>query len=196
MEAELPEGLIRGRYILMVGTIEPRKGHRLLLDVWRDLIARGVPQQIGFTLVFAGRRGWKTEALMREIDAETRPHFVHLHDVWDARLERLYRDCAFCVLPSIYEGFGLPVIEAFSHGKAIISSTGGSLPEVVGDLSPCLDLAHPEAWRALIERWMVDPDARHPYEQRILTSFRRPEWSAAAAGFWRAALDEEGQELP
>ena len=193
-EAELPAGLKRGRYVLMVGTIEPRKGHQLLLDVWHELMARGVPQRLGFALVFVGRRGWKTDALQRSIAAAAGPHLVALGPVWDARLEALYRDCAFCVMPSVYEGYGLPIVEAFAHGKAVIASDGGSLPEVVDGRSPCLDPGDTESWRTLIERWMAEPEARRPWEERIRASFRRLDWPRVADRIWRAALAVDGGE--
>lgn len=189
VESALAPGLTANQFILMVGTIEPRKGHSLMLRVWRALLERGIPQRLGFVLVFAGRTGWMSSEVVRDIRQMTGQHFVHLEDVWDARLERLYRDCAFCVMPSKYEGYGLPVIEAFAHGKTVITSTGGSLPEVAGNLAPCIDAADAAAWQALIEEWMASPAAREPYEQRIHSTFRRPTWSEAAASFWNAAHD-------
>jgi glycosyltransferase involved in cell wall biosynthesis len=172
----------------MVGTIEPRKGHRLMLDLWQELLARGIPQRANMTLLFAGRRGWKTDALMQDIEAARGPHFIHLDEVWDARLERLYADCAFCVMPSAYEGFGLPIVEAFAHGKATLASTGGALPEVAGDLSPCLPLDDRGLWLDTLERWLMDASERQHYEARIRASFHRREWRDVAADVWRAAV--------
>jgi glycosyltransferase involved in cell wall biosynthesis len=185
--ATLPVGLTAGRFVLMVGTIEPRKGHRLLLDVWSELVRRGVPQATGSTLVFVGREGWKSDDVLRAIGAAEGPHLRHLADVNDATLERLYRDCAFVVLPSIYEGFGLPVLEAFCHGKAVLASNGGALPEVVRDLSPMLDPGDRAAWLTHLEAWMQDPAQRAPYEARIRATFVPVAWTDAAAAFRRAA---------
>jgi len=64
---------------------------------------------------------------------------VIIEDADDQILSALYEGAAFCVYPSQYEGYGLPICEAFARGKAAIASTGGALPEVVGGLSPCLD---------------------------------------------------------
>lgn len=189
VDAVLPAGLTPGRYVLMVATIEPRKGHRLLLDVWRALMARGVPQALGFTLVLVGRRGWKTDDLQRDLASLEGPHLRHLDAVRDPLLERLYRDCAFTVLPSAYEGFGLPVIESFSHGRAAIASTGGALPEVAGTLAPCLPPDDHHAWEARLEAWMTGSDERTAFEARIRTSFHRPTWQDVADAFRRAALE-------
>ena len=187
IEPTLPAGLLPGRFVLMVGTIEPRKGHRLILDLWRELLAEGIPQRAGHVLVFVGRPGWKTASLIADIEATAGPHFMHIADAWDARLERLYRDAAFCLMPSEIEGFGLPVVEAFAHGKATLASTGGALPEVVGDLSPCLPVSDRARWKATITRWLESGDDRVAYERRIADVFERTTISQIADSFWDAA---------
>ncbi len=185
----LRDGLEPGRFALFVSTIEPRKGHRLLVDVWRRLLARGVPQRHRFKLVFVGRRGWMVDALLREIDDAAAFGFtlMHLADADDAELAGLYRAAAFCLYPSLYEGFGLPIIEAFAHGKAVIASTGGAVPETVGGLSPCLDVGDAVAWEALIERWIEDPQARAGHEARIREAFAHSRWAASAVALLAAA---------
>ena len=148
-----------------------------------------MPQRHRFKLVLVGRRGWKVEALMRRIDdpAAFEGSLLHLEDIDDARLSALYAAAAFCVHPSRYEGFGLPILEAFAHGKAVIASTGGALPETVNGLSPCLDLADEEAWFAMLKRWIEEPAARAPYEAMIRDSFAWPDWDQAAARIFDAA---------
>lgn len=187
--AVLPAGPEPGRFALFVSTIEPRKGHAMLLRAWRRLLAEGVPQRHRFRLVFVGRRGWKVESLLREIDeAAAGPRMLlHLADCGDGELGELYRNAAFCLYPSLYEGFGLPIVEAFAHGKAVLASTGGAVPETVGGLSPCLDPTDEDAWCREIRRWIEDPAARQPYEDRIRTSFSHPTWDEAASRFFAAA---------
>ncbi len=187
----LPAGLEPSRFILFVSTIEPRKGHAMLVKLWRRLLAAGVPQKHRFKLVFVGRRGWKVDALKRQIDdpASFGGSLVHLEGIGDGDLAALYAAAAFCVYPSIYEGFGLPVVEAFSYGKAVIASTGGGLPETVGDFSPCLDPHDEEAWFTALKCWIEDPAARAPYEATIRDSFSWPNWDAAAAQFFEAVDD-------
>jgi glycosyltransferase involved in cell wall biosynthesis len=187
--APLPAGLERGRYAVLVSTIEPRKGHRLIYDAWVKLLAAGVPQGTGFKLVFAGRVGWMVDDLMRDLrhDPRIAKTLVTLTDASDATIAALYRDAAFCLYPSRYEGFGLPLIEAFQHGKAVLASTGGAVPEVAGDFSPCLDPDDIDAWQHMLETWITDPAARAPYETRIRTSFRSPAWDDAARAFFSLA---------
>jgi glycosyltransferase involved in cell wall biosynthesis len=185
----LPDGLQAGKFVLFVGTIEPRKGHAMLIDVWRRLLAQGLPQSLGFKLVFVGRPGWLVEGLLRQIANPSAfgGTLLHFSGMADEALARLYQGAAFCILPSLYEGFGLPVIEAFAYGKAMIASTGGALPETVGTLSPCLSPTDPEAWFAMIKRWIEDASARAIYEERIRESFSHPNWDQAAASIFKVA---------
>jgi len=188
--AELPAGVHAGRFVLLVSTIEPRKGHRLLVDVWRRLIVEGVPQATGFKLVFVGRAGWMVDDLLMRIrnDPQLAGHVLMIQDVDDERLAALYRGAAFCVYPSVYEGYGLPVVEAFSHGKGVLASGGGALPELVQGLSPCLDPADEQAWYETMKQWIESPQARVPYEREIRMRFRHPTWSEAAANFFAGVL--------
>jgi len=187
--AGLPAGLAKGRFALFVGTIEPRKGHRMILDVWCRLLEQGVPQRHGFKLVLAGQWGWKIDDLRRRLatPGTFAGSVLHLAEADDALLAALYRDCAFCLLPSLQEGFGMPVIEAFAQGKAIIASNAGALPEVVDGLSPCLDPADEAAWLAMLARWIEDEKARAPWEDAIRRSFTPVSWDQAAAENFAAA---------
>ena len=113
-----------------------------------------------------------------------------LSRIGDDTLATLYQHAAFCLFPSLYEGYGLPVIEGFSYGKAIIASTGGALPEVIGDLSPCLDPHDEQAWYDAIKAWIEQPAARAQYEAAIRERFRPIPWKEAAEEFFRL-LDTE-----
>lgn len=182
----LPHGLEPQKFALFVSTIEPRKGHRLLYETWLRLLDAGVPQRTGFKLVFVGRPGWMVEDLVRTLDGDARLNgtLLRLDRVDDATMRALSLGCAFGVYPSRYEGYGLPLVEAFHLGKAVIASTGGSLPEVAGPFSPCLDPEDGDAWFATLKQWIEDPAARAPYEATIRASFRHPGWREAAALFF------------
>jgi glycosyltransferase involved in cell wall biosynthesis len=182
----LPAGLEPNRYALLVSTIEPRKGHRLVYDAWLSLLEAGVPQRSRFKLAFAGRVGWMVGDLMRELrtDSRLQDTLVVITDADDPTIAALYRDAAFCLFPSVYEGYGLPVVEAFSFGKAVLASTGGAVPEVVDGFSPCLDPSTIEPWRRALQTWIENPIARGGYEQRIRTAFRHPNWAEASQCFF------------
>jgi len=184
----LPDGIERGRYALLVSTIEPRKGHKLIYDTWLKLLAEGIPQKTGFKLVFVGRPGWKVEELIEQLksDRRLRGSFHLLTSAGDAQLNALYEGAAFCLYPSIYEGYGLPVIEGFLRGKAVLASTGGAIPEVVDGLSPCLDPYDEALWYSTLAQWITDPAARAPYEAAIRSRFRARPWSTCAREFFDA----------
>ena len=176
----LPEGQREGRFALFVSTIEPRKGHATLLAAWQRLLAQNIPQLHDFRLVFVGRPGWMVDDVLRRLDPP--PWGVrHFSGCSDERLASLYRHAAFCCYPSQYEGYGLPLIEAFARGKAVVSSSGGALPETAGGLAPILDPLDVEAWAAMLGDWIAHPEQVAAREQDIAAHFHHPDWPAAAA---------------
>ena len=188
----LPEGLAAGRYALFVSTVEPRKGHAFLLGIWRKLLARNIPQKRNFRLVFVGRPGWLVDDLIREIGKESGDGSVMwLRNLADRELDGLYWNAAFCLYPSLYEGFGLPILEGFARGKAVIASTGGALPEVVGNLSPCLDPTDEVAWEQTLAEWIETPSSYAHYEARIKTEFSHVSWAQAATQIIKLAVGAE-----
>lgn len=131
--------LVDGDYVLCVGTLEPRKNHVYLYDIWKRMLDEGradIPR-----LVCVGRMGWQMEDLQRRLKVSDNldGHFVHLTDIGDAELLVLYRDCLFTAFPSFYEGWGLPVAESLLFGKFCVSSNTTSMPEVGGDLAVYVD---------------------------------------------------------
>jgi glycosyltransferase involved in cell wall biosynthesis len=189
--AALPSGLEAGRYALFVSTVEPRKGHEMLYRVWLRLLAEGIPQAHRFKLVFVGRVGWRMEALERALVSDERlaGSLVRLLGVGDETLDLLYRDAAFCLYPSLYEGYGLPIVEAFARGKALLASNGGSLAEVVGEFSPVLPTRDEDAWHELMKDWIENPTAYAGYEQLIRERLRHPSWDEAARRFFAIVAD-------
>ena len=163
--------------------------------VWQRLLAGGVPQTQDFKLVFVGRFGWLMNDLFKKIGADLTlgDSLLLLPNVDDSTLSSLYNGAAFCLYPSQYEGFGLPIVEAFSHGKAVIASTGGAIPEVVGEFSPCLDSGDDEAWYTTFKRWIIDPKARVSYEEAIRARFPAITWNDAAQYFFQSVERESRQ---
>ncbi|MFI5284496.1 MAG: glycosyltransferase family 4 protein [Candidatus Dormibacterales bacterium] len=119
----LPEGLQPG-FILAVGTIEPRKNYPRLLEAYRDLRRRlDAPP-----LVIAGRPGWAYGDTLQRIAAE--PGVRYLGHVDEATLSALYESASILAFPSLYEGFGLPLLEAMAHGVPAVVGSAGALPEL------------------------------------------------------------------
>jgi glycosyltransferase involved in cell wall biosynthesis len=137
-------------------------------------------------LIFVGRRGWGVNDLMRELSANpaTRDTLVVLNEVPDALLRLLYRHCAFVVFPSLYEGYGLPLAEALTHGKPCISSDAGSLPEIGGDLVIRIDPKDTTRWAEAIAHYLRSPQELERTAARITAEFQPVSWDQAAAQFF------------
>ena len=124
-------------FILFVGTIEPRKNLPRLIEAYRLLRAGGTTTH---RLVIAGGQGWKDATIVQNLQSEdVAPYVDVLGRVSDAQLASLYARCAYLVLPSLYEGFGLPILEAMAFGKPVITSNLSSMPEVAGDAALLVD---------------------------------------------------------
>lgn len=107
--------------MLMVATVEPRKGHALLLDAFdrlQEMLGDSAPD-----LVMVGRPGWRTEAVQQRMAelAQSRPAFHWLSDVSDELLTALYDNAGLVVVPSLGEGYGLPIVEALRHGRPVLA---------------------------------------------------------------------------
>lgn len=120
-----------GKKILYVGTIEPRKGVDRLLKAF-EIVNKEIPD---VELIICGKIGWKVKELgerLSKLTAENK-NIKYLGYVSDTDLVKLFREVDVCVYPSLYEGFGLPPLEAMACGCPVIVSNTSSLPEVVGD---------------------------------------------------------------
>jgi glycosyltransferase involved in cell wall biosynthesis len=120
---------VRAPYVLFVGTIEPRKNLVRLVRAYRRVAGTGLPH----ALVLAGPLGWQHEALMRELALEGPGEIVMTGALDAGDLDAVFRAADAFVYPSLYEGFGLPVLEAMTRGVPAIVSNTSSLPEVTGD---------------------------------------------------------------
>lgn len=115
-------------FILCVGTVEPRKNHKTLLKAYAKL-PNNLKQKAHLMIV--GGHGWggiNIEELIKELDLANYVHYLKY--VSDQDLARLYQDCLFLAMPSLYEGFGMPLVEAMSYGKPVLTSNISSMPEV------------------------------------------------------------------
>ena len=151
-------GLIHGRYLLAVGTLEPRKNLARAITAYAAL-----PKETRkhYPLAIAGMKGW----LNHEFEATIiklveRGEAKMLGFVPDDSLNALYAGARLLVYPSIYEGFGLPPLEAMASGTPVITSNGSSLPEVVGEAGIQID---PYNWEAIHAGFtsLIEDDALH-----------------------------------
>jgi glycosyltransferase involved in cell wall biosynthesis len=156
--ADLEETLTRLKvpapYVLFVGTLEPRKNVVRLIRAYRRLVARGAPH----ALVLAGPMGWRHQALMKELATEAPGRIVLTGATASPDLDALYRGASLFVYPSLYEGFGLPVLEAMGRGTPTVVSIASSLPEVAGEAAIPVDPRSVAGLAEAMERVINDRD--------------------------------------
>jgi glycosyltransferase involved in cell wall biosynthesis len=127
IERNLPPPVV-GRYAAVVGTIEPRKNLNLLIRALKEPQVRG--SDIRFVVM--GKQGWKVEQMMSELTQTERQRLTFTGFVTEFKKYRLLKHAEFMVYPSLYEGFGIPVLEAMSLGKPVLAARTSSVVEVVG----------------------------------------------------------------
>ncbi len=150
-------GLAPG-YLLFVGTLEPRKNVPLLLRAYQQ--AR-LESGVTAPLLLVGGKGWLYDEIFATVaELGLRDAVRHLSDVDDRTLQHLYHGAALLALPSHYEGFGLPALEAMHCGCPVLVSDRGSLPEVVGRAGFLLPPDDVEAWGETIAALLDDEQMR------------------------------------
>jgi glycosyltransferase involved in cell wall biosynthesis len=157
---EIDETLAAQPYFLVCGTIEPRKNHLLLFNVWRELARRMGPDTP--KLIVAGARGWENENAidMLERCPAVRAHVIEVPGLSTPSLKRLMDNARAVLMPSFAEGYGLPVAEAFAAGAPIIASDTPSLRAMGGADVACLDPLDGLGWLAAIRRHAEAPAAQ------------------------------------
>lgn len=179
--APLIKDLLTKPFILFVSTIERRKNHEVLYRAYHLLCKAGY-QKILPKLIFVGMPGWGVGNLLKDIELDplTQEFIIQLNYVTDSELHTLYQKALFCVYPSLYEGWGLPVGEALAMGKAVLSSQRGSLPEVGGDLVRYLDPWNVQAWADAILELVTSPDLIKEMERNVAQGYTAKTWMEAA----------------
>jgi glycosyltransferase involved in cell wall biosynthesis len=157
---------LKDRYILTVGRIEPRKNPIRLLEAY-DEFRRSVSTPP--KLVFAGMKTWSSVPFDATVSGRGLSALVEvLGHVPHEDLPPLYRAADFAVFPSLWEGFGLPAVEAFATGTPLIASNSTSLPEICGDAAILVDPCSPHEIAGAMRRLHDDPDLR----QKLSTAGR------------------------
>ncbi len=178
-QGEVLKGLQDGEFWLAVGTLEPRKNLRRLLKAFAIY-----KEQAGFTypLVVAGGKGWledDIEKFVRELGLTDDVNMLGY--VADEELAWLYGGCRGFVYPSLYEGFGLPVLEAMGLGAAVITSNTTSLPEVGRDAVHYINPLDEHDIARGLQRLIADNNYREELKRKALVQAKRFSWEKSAA---------------
>lgn len=171
----LPRGAQERPYFVVIGTIEGRKNHILLLRLWRRLVERmgsAAPR-----LLIIGQRGWEADHALAMLDRceALRGHVVELGRCEDEELARLLSGARALLMPSFAEGFGLPLVEAMEIGTPVIATDLPVFREIAGDIPTYLPSWDGVGWERAVCDFVYDCAER---ERQIaaLPEFRAPDW--------------------
>ena len=172
--ADLPK-----RFVLFVATIEGRKNHKLIFDVWRRMIEQGDDPP---HLVCVGKLGWKaTEFVSSLVETNYLDGRVQLlREVSDTDLCMLYERCMFTVCPTLYEGWGLPVSESLAMGKVCVCSDRASVPEVAGSCGVYINIDRPDEAVQVIRDLIQGEKHRRELEAKIRRDYVPITWRSVA----------------
>jgi len=172
---ELPAEM--GKFLLVVGTLEPRKNQKLVLDAF-DQLSVEFPD---LSLVLVGKEGWMVDSLVTRIRShpEYERRVCWFGGIEDSELSWLYENAFLSVNPSFYEGLGVPVLEALAHGCATVASTGGALPEAGAGFTELIDPDDVYGLVSLIRVHLENP-GHHQAMKNKAAAYCPPTWSDTA----------------
>jgi glycosyltransferase involved in cell wall biosynthesis len=182
-------------YILYVGTLQPRKNLGRLVEAY---VAGLKEQRLGQpdpVLVLAGKHGWLYDSLFAQVkELGLEDHVLFPDYVEQADLPTLISGAAAFALPSLYEGFGMPALEAMACGTPLVAAKASSLPEIVGDAGLLVDPNDTAAWAAALQAVLNDPALRVRLQGAGMARVVQFTWPRAATETLRV-LEEAGPEL-
>jgi len=195
VSAEQVEGVkhhygIEDEYILAVGSIEPRKNLGRLLVVYRMLVEH---LGIAHKLVLLGGAGWRNTSFYELLDClGVQGRVVFTGYVPDDDVRALYSGACFLAFPSLYEGFGLPILEAMACGTPVLTSNCSSMPEAAGDAALLVDPLDEWDLYQGMERMVLDEELRGELRRRGLQRAKRFSWEKTAAQTLRVYEEIDG----
>jgi glycosyltransferase involved in cell wall biosynthesis len=166
-------------YLLTVGTLEPRKNIPFLVEVFEQLEA------FDGDLVIAGMPGWKHEPILERMRTSTRADRIrNLRFVDEQHMAALYTGAELFCFPSLYEGFGFPPLEAMACGTPVVSSAGGSLPEVLADAAVVIEPFDPDRWVEALMDLLEHPEQKAHYTSAGQARTKQFTWQETARRTW------------
>lgn len=167
------------RYVLFVGVLQPRKNVATLLRAFSLLVVEKLGQDL--KLVVAGESGWGLTEIRKMVGSlGLQDRVVFAGSIEDEDLPDLYRGAHLFVYPSLYEGFGLPILEAMACGIPVITSNISSMPEVAGDAAVLVDPRDPEGLASAMASVLTDEALREKLGQKGIARARGFSWDAVA----------------
>jgi glycosyltransferase involved in cell wall biosynthesis len=170
---------ITKNYFLFVGTLEPRKNLFRLLDAYAKL-SDSVKSQAHFVIV--GGKGWCGVDIDKTVcNLGLKPYVHVLGYVDNIKLASLYRHALFLAMPSLYEGFGLPLVEAMSHGTPVLTSNNSSMPEITGNAGLLVNPLSVASIQDGLQKLILNDDFRAILASRTKDSVKRFDWDISAS---------------
>lgn len=165
------------KYFLFVGSLEPRKNFERLLNAFELLHT----ERYGVHLVIVGGKGWKNRKFLKRLKTHPLKSVIHLTGyINSAYLSKIYSQALCLLFPSLYEGFGFPILEAMACGTPVITSNISSMPEVAGDAAVLVDPYDVDAMAEAMHRILADNSLRETFVQKGLERVKQFSWQKCA----------------
>lgn len=176
-----------GPYLLMVGTIDPRKNHKLLLDAYD----KGL-KELGMHLVIAGHKGWDVDAFLKRMEGheDFGKGIRHVNGASDEEIDYLYARCYALAFPSYIEGYGLPIMESMVRGVPVIAADTPINREIGGKYALYFGQDKPEELVKTVSGLLENPSVYKGIKEK-LKEFTPPTWEETAKGILGILLKEE-----
>jgi glycosyltransferase involved in cell wall biosynthesis len=179
--------ITKNKYILFVGTIEPRKNVEFILLILKELYL----YDADIKLVLAGRVGWGHKELVKNpLYSQLSSNIVFTDYINDEELATIYANAIAFVFPSLYEGFGLPIIEAMEQGTPVIASNNSSIPEAVSNAGILVDGYDATIWAKEIIGLYEDEVLRNMLIQKGLERIKLLSWNQTVQIIMKEIIDE------
>jgi glycosyltransferase involved in cell wall biosynthesis len=182
-------------FFVMLGTIEPRKNHLMMLHLWRQMIESGAPNMP--SLVIIGQRGWECEQVLDLLERSPglKTKVIEHGGCDDAELSTWLHHARALLFPSFVEGYGMPLAEALAHGVPVIASNLPVFREIAGDVPDYLDPLDGPGWRRLVLDYAQPGSPARAAQIVRMKGYAAPTWEGHFARVARfvAALDVESQ---
>lgn len=169
------------KYLLFVGTIEPRKNIFRLLSAYKNL----TPQiKKDYPLVIVGGNGWKVSLTDLIEELNLFGNVLVFNNINDAELAYIYSKAKLLLMPSLYEGFGLPILEAFQYGIPAIASNTSSMPEVLGDAGLTVNPYEIGGISTAINKLLTSTKEYKKYQENINDQLKKYDWQESSDKLW------------